>query len=724
MLCGEHGLVETKNPTKVEIDELIFVMSNQKSIERKTAAIMFTDIAGYTETMSQSEQKALEMLRKKRTIIKSLIDNHNGEFVKEIGDGTLSFFSSGFSASSCAKELQKEVIKENLKVRVGIHIGDIVFENNDVYGDGVNIAARLESLAPAGGVLISRNVYDELINKDGFDGVSLGLQSLKGVGRLVEVYAIKDEFLVIPKVEDYQKTVVDVHTDEEIPSIAIIPFDNKGAEEDVFYAYGISADLISECSSIDAIRVASLKEVEELGELSFKEKAKKLFVRYVVNGTLWKMGGMFQLSIELYDTKESRVLWSDRWQENWDNLPTIKSNLSDGLLKALDIKPTFEQKNDVANTEAYEFYLKAKHKYEKRKNSDDTEIAKDLYKKALSADNTFFPAKMSLGDIYLNLGDIDEAHRIFDTLLIQEKELNDNFNVGICYRALANVYWIRGDTEESLRYSFLALEIFEKIKNEKALIVTYSIIGLSYHLSGEYKDALHYHNKNLEIEKKLDNKTGIATTKNNIGLIYIETGDFDKALRYLNEAENLAESCDSTKFLAHTLNSIGYAYIRMGSYKNATKYLNRSLYLFEKLDEPRGQFYGLNGLGLCSFYTNNFKDAVIDLEKSKRLQDKMKTTEILIETVTFLHLSSKRNSLKYNLNDLQSIIDSSANIAYETYFGLYLLLEEKSYLETSYLQIQKKADAMDDILKEKFISYPIPKQIIQDYNLVFQNSTD
>ena len=87
-------------------------MSNQKSIERKTAAIMFTDIAGYTETMSQSEQKALEMLRKKRTIIKSLIDNHNGEFVKEIGDGTLSFFSSGFSASSCAKELQKEVIKE------------------------------------------------------------------------------------------------------------------------------------------------------------------------------------------------------------------------------------------------------------------------------------------------------------------------------------------------------------------------------------------------------------------------------------------------------------------------------------------------------------------------------------------------------------------------------------------------------------------------------------
>ncbi len=694
-------------------------MPNQHNLERKIAAIMFTDIAGYTETMSRSEQKALEMLRKKRTIIKTLIDEHNGKYVKEIGDGTLSYFDSGFNASSCAKQLQKEVTKENLKVRVGIHIGDIVFDNNDVYGDGVNIASRLESLAPAGGVLISRNVYDELINKDDFDGVSLGLQSLKGVGRLVEVYAIKDEFLVIPKAEDYQKTVVDVHTDEEIPSVAIIPFDNKGAEEDVFYSYGISADLISECSSIDDIRVASLKEVEELGELSFKEKAKKLFVRYVVNGTLWKMGDMFQLSIELYDTKESKVLWSDRWQEKWDNLPTIQSNLSDGLLKALDTKPTIEQKNDITNTEAYEFYLKAKHKYEKRKNSDDTEIAKELFNKALSADNTLFRAKIYLGEINLNLGDVDEALRIFNSTLSQVKELNDNINVGNCYNALANLYWNKGDTKESLKYSFLALEIFEKIKNEKALIATYGVIGISYYLNGEYKDALYYHNKVLEMEKKLDNRLGVATTTNNIGIVYIDTGDFDKALQFFNEAENLTESCGSTKTLAHTLDSIGYTYIRMGDYKNATKYLNRSLYLFEKLGEPRGQFYGLNGLGLCSFYTNNFKDAVIDLQKSKRMQDEMKTTEILIETATFLYLSHKKNNLKSDLDELQSIIDSSANIEYETYFALYLLLEEKSYLETSFLQIQKKADAMDDILKEKFISYPIPKQIIEEHNLVF-----
>jgi TolB-like protein len=134
---------------------------------------------------------------------------------------------------------------------------------------------------------------------------------------------------------EFEETQVQKHTDNEVPSIAIIPFDNKGADEDIFYAYGISSDLISDVASAGLIRVASLKEIEELDDLPFKEKARKLSVRYVSNGTLWKMGEIFQLSIELYDIKDSKVVWSDRWQENWDNLPLIKSNLSDGFSKAL-----------------------------------------------------------------------------------------------------------------------------------------------------------------------------------------------------------------------------------------------------------------------------------------------------------------------------------------------------------------------------------------------------
>ena len=227
---------------------------------------MFTDIAGYTEAMSKSEQKALEMLRRKRKIIRPLIDEHKGVYVKEIGDGTLSYFESGYDASKCAVQLQKDLKDDReLNLRVGIHIGDIIFEDEDVYGEGVNVASRLESMAPVGGVFVSNHVYDELINKEEFEGVSLGLQSLKGLGRLIEVYALVDEDLIAPNPTDYQESQVQVHSDDEVPSVAIIPFRNKGKEEEEFYAYGICSELISDVSSAGLIRVASLEKILELG---------------------------------------------------------------------------------------------------------------------------------------------------------------------------------------------------------------------------------------------------------------------------------------------------------------------------------------------------------------------------------------------------------------------------------------------------------------------------
>jgi class 3 adenylate cyclase/TolB-like protein len=310
--------------------------------ERKLAAIMFTDIVGYTAQMSKSEAKTLDLLEKKRSILNPLLKKHKGTFVKEIGDGTLTYFDSAINAASCAVKLQETTYDDkDMNIRAGIHIGDIVFKDGDVFGDGVNVASRLESIAPSGGVCESKNVYDELINQDDFDGIDLGLQSLKGVGRLIEVFGLKGEKLTQPNPDKYQENRIAKHSGDEVPSVAIIPFENKGKEEDVFYAYGISADLISDCSSAGLIRVSSLSDIEKLDytNLDNTELSKKLFVRYVSQGVLWKREDMFQLSVELYDTKDKKVVWSDRWQEKWGNLPTIKGSLSDGLLKALDTKP-------------------------------------------------------------------------------------------------------------------------------------------------------------------------------------------------------------------------------------------------------------------------------------------------------------------------------------------------------------------------------------------------
>ena len=386
-----------------------------QSLERKLAAIMFTDIAGYTESMSKSESKTLNLLEKKRSILKPLLKKYKGTFVKEIGDGTLSYFESAVNAATCAVKLQEATYDDKeMNIRVGIHIGDIVFKDGDVFGGGVNVASRLESIAPAGGVCVSKSVYDELINQDEFDGIELGLQSLKGIGRLIEVYGLKGDKLTEAKPNDYKENCCPCcDSENEVPSIAIIPFRNKGKEEDAFYAYGICADLISDCSSAGLIRVASVERVEELSELLIEEKAEKLDVRYIATGNLWKMDDMFQLSIEIYDTKETTIMWSDRWEESWDNLPSIKGSLSDGLLKALDTKPKVEKMADTNNAEAYEYYLRAKHKYDKRKKTDDTEIARGLIHKAIDLDDNLLIAKSFLGHTYSDEGSFKKASNIY-----------------------------------------------------------------------------------------------------------------------------------------------------------------------------------------------------------------------------------------------------------------------------------------------------------------------
>ena len=137
---------------------------------RKLAAIMFTDIAGYTESMSSDEETAIQAVKKKRSIIQPLLIENNGVFVKEIGDGTLSYFTSAIDASTCAVKLQEQTFDDiHLNIRVGLHIGDIVFDGKDVFGEGVNIASRLESLSPVGGICVSKSVFDELENKKEFN---------------------------------------------------------------------------------------------------------------------------------------------------------------------------------------------------------------------------------------------------------------------------------------------------------------------------------------------------------------------------------------------------------------------------------------------------------------------------------------------------------------------------------------------------------------------------
>ncbi len=543
-------------------------------IERKLAAIMFTDIAGYTAQMSKDEAVAISLLNKQESILKPLILEHNGTYVKSTGDGSLSHFNSAVDAATCDKRLKESIYDDkDLNVRVGVHLGDTIFEKGDIRGDGVNIASRLESMAVAGGVFVSKEVHDQLANQKEFEGVSLGLQCMKGVGRLIEVYGLKGDKLSEPNPSEYQENKIAVHTDDEVPSIAIIPFENKGADEDVFYTYGISVDLISDVTSAGLIRVASKKRIEDAGELPIGELAKVLDVRYMANGELWRMEDMFQLSVELYDTKDKKVIWSDRWQENWDNLPMIKGNLSDGLLKALDTTSKVEKRIETTNTEAYEFYLKAIHKYAKRENTDDTEIVRGLLNKAIELDNNLIIVKLFLGVTYSQIGDYDKAMEIFTSALKQTDELGDKRGMGYSLSNIGNVYKNKGDYDKALDYYGRSLEIKEELGNKRGVGALLNNIGAVYHDKGDDDKALGYYTRSLKIKEELGDKGEIGASLNNIGIIYFVKGDYDKAIELFEQTIELNPDYAKAYYI------LGVIYYKQGNYIKAIQSYEQAIEL-------------------------------------------------------------------------------------------------------------------------------------------------
>lgn len=192
---------------------------------RKLAAIMFTDIVGYTALMSKDEDNALRILQKNRDVVKLLVGQFNGELLKEMGDGNLCSFGSVVDAVNCALDIQNSLKDETeFKLRIGIHIGDVVVEEGgDVFGDGVNVASRIENLAEPGGICISERVYEDVHNKPDIDAEFLGEKILKNVARPVKIYSLRKA----GESDHVSKEHVSV---KEKISIVVLPFINMSSE--------------------------------------------------------------------------------------------------------------------------------------------------------------------------------------------------------------------------------------------------------------------------------------------------------------------------------------------------------------------------------------------------------------------------------------------------------------------------------------------------------------
>jgi class 3 adenylate cyclase/TolB-like protein len=355
-------------------------MSDQPKKEtRKLAAIMFTDIVGYTALMSKNEERTLALLQKKRDVLKPLVKQYNGTWLKEMGDGTISSFQSTFDAVNCAVDIQQALKNDpEIKIRIGIHIGDVVFSEGDIFGDGVNVASRIEPLAEPGGICISYRVYEDIANKPDLEAVPIGEKTLKNVSRPVKVFAIIGKGLPCPKTimdsekKDKEKKGVlsrelifgiisaallvfvlsygwiiptyfagEIDTGK-IDSIAILPFECETENNDINYlSKGIPQSIISILQEKTEMRIHSFSAILQQykdGIPSPSVIGNELKVKAVANGRMTLRGENLTLNVEITDTRDNSVIVSAQYFEKLENPEDLQGNIAKKIIKKLNFE--------------------------------------------------------------------------------------------------------------------------------------------------------------------------------------------------------------------------------------------------------------------------------------------------------------------------------------------------------------------------------------------------
>jgi TolB-like protein/class 3 adenylate cyclase/Tfp pilus assembly protein PilF len=384
--------------------------------QRRLAAIMFTDMVGFSALAQRDEALALELLEEHRTVLRPAFLKHRGHEIKTIGDGFLVEFASAVAAVNCAVEIQEAVARRNLdasperlfQVRIGIHLGDVLLRGNDIVGDGVNIAARVEPLADSGGIAVTQQVFDQVYNKIPQTLVRIGKVELKNIQRPMDVYRIVLGAKPASAVADNRKMSSPAGQSGREPqkSIAVLPFVNMSSDrENEFLSDGISEDLLNALAGIEGLHVVARtscfafkgrsEDIRKIGEA--------LGVETVLEGSVRKAGDKLRITAQLINVADGFRLWSQRFDREMQDVFAIQDDITRAIMAALKLRLVGRAdqslvKLQTTSTEAYELYLKGRFFWNQR--GIGLKKALHYFELALIEDPDYALALSGLADTY------------------------------------------------------------------------------------------------------------------------------------------------------------------------------------------------------------------------------------------------------------------------------------------------------------------------------------
>lgn len=574
-------------------------MDNNKY--RMLSAIMFTDIEGYTALMQTDEKNAIEIREKHRSVLEKCISDFNGKILQFYGDGTLSTFNSAVEAVKCAVEIQKNLNQEpKIPVRIGVHLGDIVFQDDGIYGDGVNIASRIESLSISGAILISDKVNDELGSHSDLSTRSLGRYTLKNVSRPCEIFAVIDKHLNIPTPEQIRSK-----TGEVKKSIAVLPFVNMSADKDnEYFSDGMTEEILNALAGVDGLQVTSRTSsfVFKNQNIDVRTIGKELNVKTVVEGSVRKAGNKVRITAQLINTSDGYHIWSDVYDRDLEDVFAVQDEISrkiaNTLRRKLDLSKESEEESQSVprNLEAYELYLKGRYHWYRW---TPTEVfkAKKYYEKAIALEPNSAEYNTAMASVYTFLGAVgymnsNEAYTKAKDFGTKALKLDDSFAESHLAIAMVKMFfeWDWKGAEESFKktidinpgssdahqYYSMFLQIMRR--DNEAVIqakiaaelnplspLTNSILGDAYRNSGRFAEAIDIYSKISQADPQY------RTSVYGLGWSYWELGETENAEKTFMKAQNMTSADDKG------ITQLGYIYAKTGRIEKANECLRKLL---------------------------------------------------------------------------------------------------------------------------------------------------
>ena len=617
-------------------------MEQKSKPKRRLAAIVFTDIVGFTKLSAKDETKAAELIKRQRALLVPIIQSHDGELLKEMGDGLLLSFYSATGAVECAIAIQEIANTiDDLNLRIGIHQGEVIIDGKDIIGDDVNVAARIEPFSAPGGIAISNAVQQDIASNASFKTKLVGKPKLKGVQQDITIYCIISHGLPETKLSEVsakleKKTpiwyfvvpallLIGITTYLLIPkkpsvaSVAVMYMEIKGNDEDQ-YLETITEDLIFDLSSAlpGKLKVSENASVKRLknSDLETAEIAKKLGVEFVFRSSLQRYGDGFNLRCRLVEASSGTDKFINKWFIEANSLQSIVGVLVDNIISGLDLNLEGELSKIEYNPEAYQLYLKSKDLYARSMDYEQTERAMEIMQNAITLDDKLISAQLKLGIMYYDNGEYDKAGKLYEQSLNKSKQLEDNSNIAESLRKQGALFRKQRDHAQSLEKFNEALSIFKVMNDKSSMAKAMNSIAILYYKTERLDEALEYWLQAYNTAKEFDDKLKISKYVNNIGIWYWKDFQYSKSIDYYNESLLIKEELGDTRNYGKTLHNIGKVYYDMGDFVNSIEYFNKSIELKEKLNDKKGLKATLLKIGEAYFENEEYTNALTNFRKS------------------------------------------------------------------------------------------------------------